>query len=104
MEYVFFRNMPTSPLVKYLPLHLLTNGFRFLAYMAQRQTRSFLKAKIHAVCSLPRVLEQCGTIQRGRCVSSLEIDALLARRPLSRMLRQKLHTGAQSLPQKGANH
>jgi N-acetylglucosaminyl-diphospho-decaprenol L-rhamnosyltransferase len=36
LEYVFFKDMPTTLLVKYLPLHLLTNGVRFLAHMAQQ--------------------------------------------------------------------
>jgi GT2 family glycosyltransferase len=104
LEYVFFQNMPTRLLVKYLPVHVLTNGFRFLAHMARRQTRIFLKAKIDALRNLPRVLEKRRTIQRGRRVSSLEIDALLTRRPLLRMLRQRLHAGAHTRHHRGANH
>lgn len=101
MELVFFKNMPTPLLLKYLPLHFTTDLLLFIRYLFHRQARSFLKAKLHAMAMMPRTLVKRRQVQKSRRVSAAEIDRLLVRGYLWRKLRRKLLRGVSRPPIRG---
>jgi len=90
MEFVFFKNMPTGLLLKYLPLHLLAKVLLFVRYILHRQARVFLRAELDAIRMMPKMLKKRRQIQRSRRISAAEIDALLDRDWLRMRLWQAL--------------
>lgn len=86
-EFVFFKNMPTALLLKYLPLHLLTDLLLMVRYLRHRQALVFVKAKLHVLAMMPKILEKRHRIQQVRRASTAEIDRLLVKGWLFRTLR-----------------
>ena len=101
MEFVFFKNMPAPLLLKYLPLHFTTDLLLFIRYLFHRQARGFLKAKLHAMVMMPRMLEKRRQIQKSRRVSAAEIDRLLVRGYLWQKLSRTLRRGLRRPPVRG---
>jgi len=100
MEFVFFKNMPTGLLLKYLPLHMLADVLLFARYIWHRQARVFLRAKLDAIRMMPKMLKKRCQIQRDRRISAAEIEAQLdrdwLRMRLWQALRRCLHPGTGS--------
>jgi GT2 family glycosyltransferase len=101
MEYVFFKNMPTWLLFKYLPLHVLANAFRQLVFLTRGQASVFVRAKYDALRGMPMILRKRRRIQDGRRLSSLQVDALLTRRPLFKVLLRTLRSSPRGEPEVG---
>jgi len=92
MEFVFFKNMPTALLLKYLPLHLIADLFLLVRYLRKGQARMYLKAKLDAMAMLQGMLRKRRQIQRARRVTATEIERLLVRGWLCQKLGQRLPT------------
>lgn len=90
MEFIFFKNMPTVLLLKYLPLHVVTNLLLFARYILHGQARVFLKAKLDALAMMPKMLSKRREIQGASRVPAAEIDRLLLKGYLWGKLRQGL--------------
>jgi len=90
MEFVFFKNMPTTLLLKHLPLHLMADILLCLRYICHGQGRVFLKAKLDAIAMLPKMLQKRRAVQAARRISASDIDRLLARDWFSKRLRRVL--------------
>ena len=91
IEFVFFRNMPLTLLIKYLPLHLITVVLLFLVYLRRGKARPFIKAKLDALRLLPRMIERRRGIQRKRNVPAHEIDRILTKGWLMSAIRRKVN-------------
>jgi GT2 family glycosyltransferase len=102
MESVFFKNMPTVLLMKYLPLHVITDLLLFVRYLVHRQGGAFLRAKLDALAVLPTMLRKRREIQRTRRVPAAEIDRLLLKGYLWERLRQGLRRHSRKPPRRGA--
>lgn len=76
---VFIKNMPSTLLLRYWPLHLVYTVGSFVYFAKIGRGRAFLRAKWDAMKQLPSLLHKRQAIQRTRKVSSKEIDALLSR-------------------------
>lgn len=104
MEFVFFKNMPTWLLLKYLPLHMLTDLFLLVRYLAHGQGWVFLRAKLHALAMMPKMLRKRREIQNTRRVPAAEIDRLLLRGYLWEKIRRVLRRQSLKLPHRGAGN
>ena len=83
LEYVLMKDMPSSLLFAYLPLHVSYDLLSFLFYMAKGRGWTFLKAKLSALRYVPRMLRKRRMIQRGRSVSVGYVNTMLERRWLA---------------------
>jgi len=83
LEYVLAKDMPTSLLLRYLPVHMLYDALSFLFYLVRGRGWTFLRAKFAALRHMPNMLRKRRGIQRGRTASPGHIDALLERRWLA---------------------
>jgi hypothetical protein len=82
-EYVYFKNMP-SPLVwKYLPAHLLNALLAGGYFLARRRFGSYARGKIDFLRDLGKVAAKRRAIQRARTVAPREVDRWLERRWLA---------------------
>jgi GT2 family glycosyltransferase len=104
MEFVFFKNMPTVLLLKYLLLHVITDMFLFVRYLLHRQGQVFLRAKLDALVMMPKMLRKRREIQRDRRVSAAEIDRLLLKGYLWQKLRQGLRRSSRVPPLRGSGN
>lgn len=102
MEFIFFKNMPTVLLLKYLPLHVITDLLLFARYILHGQARIFLKAKLDALAMMPKMFGKRRQIQGARRVRAAEIDRLLLRGYLWQKLRQALRRHSRTPPLRGA--
>ncbi len=77
IEYVFYKNMPTRLLLKYLPLHIIFN-FGALVYSIRKwRLFSFLRAKAAFLCRFDKVLSKRREVQSRRIVKDSYIDQIL---------------------------
>ena len=83
LEYVLAKDMPSSLLVRYLPLHIVYDMLSFLFFLVKGRGWAFLRAKWDALRHMPKMLRKRRTIQWGRVVAPGDIDALLERRWLA---------------------
>lgn len=79
LEWAYFKNMPLSLLVRYLPQHLMFNLASFFLYVFRGKVRTLFKAKWHAILGLPAVLNERRTIQKSRRVASSDLLKVMAR-------------------------
>ena len=79
IELVYFKNMPMPLLIKYLPLHIITNALLLLLYMFRGGARPFLKGKLDAFRLLPKMRRERSRVQETRRVSASDIDEILTR-------------------------
>lgn len=98
MEFVFSKNMPTVLLLKYLPLHLITDLSLFLRYILHGQGLVFLRAKLGALVMTPTMLRKRREIQRSRRVSAAQIDWLLVKGYLWERLRHGFAEESEQAP------
>jgi GT2 family glycosyltransferase len=87
-EFVFYKNMPWSLLVRYSQLHFMSELLSFARHIPLGRGTVFLKAKIDALTMMPSVLRKRRRIQAARRASVAEIDRLLVRDRLSRRAAQ----------------
>ncbi len=78
LVWVWMRDMPLGLMVRGLAHHLLTTGMTIVFYASRGQARTILRAKRDAVAALPRILRERRAVQRGRRVSTDEINRVLA--------------------------
>lgn len=79
LVWAFAKNMPTSLLLTYLPVHLALNLFAIFHFVLRGQGRVALKAKWDALCDLPIVLRQRRAIQEMRRAGSADLLKHMAR-------------------------
>ena len=87
---MFFKDLPTSLLVKAFPAHLVYNFMAFVFFTCQGQGSTFLKAKWDALCALPSLRAKRRTVQASRVVPTAILDAQLDRDWIPRVLREKI--------------
>ena len=78
-EYVFWKNMPISLLLLYVPERLLFNLLCFLFFLFKGQGGSFVYAKIDFIRNLPRLMHKRKQVQTSRKLSTHEFRKLLSR-------------------------
>lgn len=78
LVWTYFKNMPGRLFWLYLPQHLLLNLVSLFWLAAQGRGKAVARAKLHALCGIPRILRQRRLIQRSRRISTREFDALLS--------------------------
>ena len=76
---VFVKNMPTSLLIRYLPLHLIYIIGSMIYFLKVRRGCAFFLAKWDFLKQLPTLWRKRRQIQKQRLASSAEIDSLLDR-------------------------
>jgi GT2 family glycosyltransferase len=76
---VFIKNMPSTLLRRYWPLHLVYSLASMVYFARIRRGRAFLRAKRDALRQLPLILRKRREIQVLRRVSAEKIDSLLSR-------------------------
>lgn len=89
VEYVFFKNMPSRLLWRYLPVHFLNGILAFGYFAARGKTVPFLRSKWAFLRDLAKVRKKRREIQRRRTASDREVDSLLEMRWLRRRLAGK---------------
>jgi GT2 family glycosyltransferase len=82
-EFVFWKNMPTSLLVRYLPERLVFDLLSFTYFSFKGRMLSFLRAKYDFVRQFQTVLAKRKSIQSSRSLTPDELSALLERNWLS---------------------
>lgn len=73
MVWTYFKNMPTLLLWLYLPQHILANVLTVLRYSLRGQAKVILKAKWHALKTLPTIWRMRSEVQATRKVTTREI-------------------------------
>lgn len=89
LEWMYFKNTPTSLLVRTLGGHMLYNVAAAAYFARRRMLATFVRAKVAALAGAGRVLRQRAAVQKSRVVSSRTIDAQLEARWLSAKVREK---------------
>ena len=77
LEFVFFKNMPPSLLLRFLPLHCAYLLFSFAYQMYQGHGVVFLRAKMDALRNIRRTYQKRVVIQRKRKVPSNYLEDIL---------------------------
>jgi GT2 family glycosyltransferase len=77
LVWTYFKNMPISLLLLFLPLHLLLNVATVLLFIKRGQTSTILKSKFDALKGLQRIWKQRKIVQKNRTVSTLHIFRIL---------------------------
>lgn len=78
-EYVFWKNMPSNLLIRYLPERTIFNLFSFVFFSAKGQSGAFLRAKVDFLRNFSKVLEKRKQIQSNRRISAREFQHFLDR-------------------------
>jgi len=73
LEWVYFKNTPTSLLVRTLPGHLVYSAAAAVHFTRAGLLGSFLRAKFAAIVGMPRVIRQRAEVQRTRRVAASAI-------------------------------
>lgn len=73
LVWTFFKNMPTSLLVKYLPAHIMANLNYALYYTIRGRGKVLWKAKWDAVRYLPMILKKRKAIQKARTATNADL-------------------------------
>lgn len=79
LVWTFFKDMPATLLLLYLPQHLLLNVLSVAWFAARGQARVILKAKWDAFRRLPAVLAERRRVQRERRIGARELRRAMAR-------------------------
>lgn len=90
MEFVYLKNMPSSLLARYWPLHILANLMLLVAYWHRGQLGVFLRAKRDAARMARLMLNKRKEIQPRQRVSDAYIDSILEKGWLKSQIREKL--------------
>lgn len=77
LVWTYFKNMPISLLILFLPLHLLLNIATVLLFIKRGQTSTILKSKFDALKGLQRIWKQRKIVQKNRTVSTFLIFRIL---------------------------
>jgi GT2 family glycosyltransferase len=75
LEYVFWKDLPLSLLLRCLPAHCAFNLLAFGHFLTHGRGLTFIHAKLAAIVNLPKVLRKRSAVQAGRSVAG---DALLS--------------------------
>ncbi len=78
-EAVFWKNMPPTLLLLYLPERILFDLAALLYFLRRRRGRAFARAKLDFLRSLPAVWRKRREVQRGRKLSARQLRGLLDR-------------------------
>jgi len=78
-EYVYWKNMPLSLLLLYLPERMLFNAFSFLYFLLRGRAGAFLHSKVDFVRNLGRLLEKRKAVQRQRRLGTSRLRSQLTR-------------------------
>jgi len=82
LEWTFLKNMPSSLLRRYLPLHIVVSLGSVLWFMAAGRGAAILRAKWHALQHLRSVLATRREVQATRNISDVALLAGLSRSAL----------------------
>ena len=77
IEFVYFKNMPLTLILRYLPHHLLYELGSALYFTRLGAGRAFLAAKFDALRQLPSILKKRREIQQSRSISIAELRKAL---------------------------
>lgn len=89
LVWVFFKNMPSALLWRYLPQHLLFNLISLVWFSLRGQPRSICRAKWDALKGLPGALAARRRTQRIRRVRAEEIERVMTHGLFSPYFRKK---------------
>lgn len=90
IEFVYVKNMPTSLLFKFWPLHVAAESLLGASLMTRGRSRPYLHAKRDALRMMPRMLAKRKAIQGTARVSPQSIERILEKGWLANALRRKL--------------
>jgi GT2 family glycosyltransferase len=90
-EFLFWKNMPGTLLLRYLPERLLFNAFSLAYFTAKGRAGSFLRAKWDFVRHIGPIRAKRRAIQASRTVSPRELRAMMDRN----WLRQRIKPAVQ---------
>lgn len=79
LVWTFFKNMPFSLLVIYLPQHLFLNLFSLIWFFGKGRTKVILKAKQDALKGMTRMLRKRRNIQSSKRIRSIELLKIMHR-------------------------
>lgn len=80
LHWVYFKNMPSSLLRRYLAHHILYTLITALYFFRIGRGRAWMQAKVAVLRSMPRLLEKRQHVQKLKRVSDQETEDLLAKR------------------------
>jgi hypothetical protein len=79
LEWTYFKNMPSSLLWLYLPLHILMDVYFLLSFLLKGKTSAIFTAKLNALRGIPAALAKRRSIQKSRSVSATEIHRTMVK-------------------------
>jgi GT2 family glycosyltransferase len=77
LEFVFFKCLPRSFLIRFLPKHIIYNIIAFLYFAWKGRGRAFLQAKLDVILMLPTLLRKRRKIQSDRQVTDTELRSCI---------------------------
>jgi GT2 family glycosyltransferase len=84
IDCVYLKNMPTSLLVKYLPIHFIYTILSLIYNLYHGKGKTYISSKIDAFRQIGLVLKKRKNIQNGRKVSSKYLQQIFDNRSLIR--------------------
>jgi GT2 family glycosyltransferase len=100
-EYVFFKNMPTRLLLRYLPAHLAMISGSLFRQRTPGTARAYLGGKLAFLAALPRLMRKRMQIQRMRVACPEQLERMMDRGGFSTLLK-KLLKNMSHTPKSGA--
>lgn len=79
LVWTYFKNMPSSLLWLFLPLHILVGVFFLMYFTLRGQGSAIWRAKIDAVRGLPRILKKRREVQSSRSVTTADLYRVMSR-------------------------
>jgi GT2 family glycosyltransferase len=86
LVWTYFKDMPSGLLWLYLPLHIAINFLFLIHFTLKGQGSAIWRAKMDALCGLPRMIKKRRTVQRDQRVSTAEIHHVMSRNWLTPFL------------------
>ncbi|MBI4446797.1 MAG: glycosyltransferase family 2 protein [Acidobacteria bacterium] len=78
-EVVFWKNMPASLLLRYLPERILFNLISFVYFLFKGRGGPFIKSKLDFVRMFPKIIEKRRGVQTSRRIAPSQLKTLLER-------------------------
>ena len=98
-ECVFFKNMPTVLLLRYLPFHIAQIGWNVLKKSGSGLAIPYLKGKVAFLRSMGSLMRKRAAVQRSRRISAQELLATMDTAFFSRAVLKLKHVLLQDLTQ-----
>lgn len=90
LEFVFFKNMPFSLLIKYFPLHIGYILIAFIYHLLKGRGGIFVRSKMDALKDIRLILQKRRAIQKKKSISTVSLERIFDQKSLFKHIIQRI--------------